>query len=80
MKQRHEIRDDIINMVRDEHLVAIQGNLVPFDGDTVLDLREIKDSGQVERIIHIQMDIEKRLIVHRIQGPVELLVILVLKL
>ena len=30
----------------------------------------------MERIVHIQMDIEKRLLLHRIKGPVELHIVL----
>ena len=79
VQQGHEVRDDVVHMVRHEHLVAVQGDLVPVDGDALLDLREVQDTGEVERIVHVQMDVEQRLLVHRIQGTVEREVILLLE-
>ena len=79
VQQRHEVRDDVVHMVRHEHLVAVQGDLVPVDGDALLDLREVQDTGEVERIVHVQVDVEQRLLVHRIQGAVEREVIFLLE-
>ena len=79
VKQRHEVRDDVVHVVRHKHLVAVQGNLVPVDSDALLDLREIQDTGQIEGIVHVQMDVEQRLLVHRIQGAVEREVVLLLE-
>ena len=71
VQQGHEVRDDVVHMVRDEHLVAVEGDLVPFHGHAVLQFREIEDTGEVEGIIDIQMDVEQRLLIHRIQRTVE---------
>ena len=45
-----------------------------------LDLREIEDTGEVERIVHVQMDMEERFVhLHRIEFVVELIIILILQ-
>ena len=45
-----------------------------------LDLREIEDTGQVERVVHIEVDMEERFIhLHRIEFVVELVIVLILE-
>ncbi len=80
VKKRQEVRDDVIDVIRDEHLVAVKLDVVLLDRHPVLDLREVKDSGKVERIVHIQVDVEQRVLLHRVEIPVELHVVLFLKL
>ena len=80
MKERKEVRNDIVNRVGHEHLVAIELDLVAGYLDIVLDLREIEDTGEVERIIHVQMDVEKRVLLHRIEVAVELHIVLLLEI
>ena len=77
MKQRQIFGHYVLHLVRHEHLVAIQLYLVPPYVQIVLYLREIQYSCQVERVIHIQMYVEQRLVkLHRVQLMVELLVVL----
>ena len=80
MEQRHELGHYILDRIGDEHLVAVELDLVLGDLQLVLDLREIEDSGEVERIIHIQVDIEQRIVERRIEAVVELHIILVLQI
>ena len=79
MEQRQEVRNDVVDMVSNEHLVTIELDLVPLDGHPVIDLREIQDTCQVERIVHVQMDIEKRILVCRVQRLVEVHVVFFLQ-
>ena len=79
MKKGQEVGNDVVHRVGNEHLIAVKLDLVTLDLDIVLDLREIKDTGKIERIIHVKMNMEERLLCHRVQGPVELVVVLVLE-
>ena len=79
MKKRKEVRYDIVHMLRYEHLVAVQLNLVLVNGHPFLDLREIQHTRKIERIIHIEVYPEHRIIVHRIQFLIELEVVFILK-
>ena len=79
MKQCKEVRDNVIHMVGHEHLVAVQLDLVLLDSHSLLDFREVENTCQVERIVHIQVDVEKRILIGRIQGLVEVHVILFLQ-
>ena len=45
--------------------------------DVALDAREIQDTGQMERVIHIQMNPEQRFVGHRIQILIEFLIIFI---
>ena len=79
MQQGQEIRDDVIHVIRHEHLVAVQLDVVLFDGHPLFDLREIQHAREVERIIHVQMNVEERFFLHRVQLPVELHVVFFLQ-
>ena len=80
MEQSKELRYDVLDRVCHKHLVAVQLDLVARYLYVVLDLREIQDTCQVERIVHIEVDMEQRLVSHRIESLVELVVILILKI
>ena len=80
MKQRKEVRHNVIHMVCNEHLVAIELNLILLDSHSLLNLREVENTCQMERIVHIQMDVEQRIFVCRIKCPIEILVILIFQL
>ena len=68
MKKGQEVRHYVVHAVRDEHLVAIELYLVLLNLEGVLDFREIEYSGEVERIVHVEVDVEERLLGHRIEG------------
>ena len=78
MEKSEILRHDIFDFVGDVNLVAIELNLVAVNVEVVLDLREIEDTGEVERIVHVEMDVEKRLVhLERIEFVVELIVVLI---
>ena len=79
MQQRQEVRHDALHRIGDEDLVAVELDLILLNLDIILDLREIEDTRQVEREVHVQVDIEQRVVRHRIELTIELLVILVLQ-
>ena len=79
MEKGQEVRYDIVHVIGNEHLVAIELYLVLLYRHTVLDFREIEDTGEVERIVHIEVDMEERLLVTRIEGPIELHIVLFLE-
>ena len=79
MEQGEEVRNDALHLIGDEHLVAIELYLVALQFDIAVDSREIEDTGEVEREVHVQMDPEHRLLLHGIERAVELLVVLILE-
>ena len=80
MQQGQKVRHDVVHAVGDEHLVAVELNLVLADFHLILDLREIEDTRQVEGIVHVQVNVEERVLPHRIEGAVELVIVLFLQL
>ena len=80
MKQGKEVGNDVVHMVGNEHLVAIELDFVLVYRHTLLDLREVEYAGEVERIVHIEVDVEHRVLLHRIEGVVEVHVVLLLQL
>ena len=79
MQQGQELRNDSLNRVGHEDLIAIELDLIAVQIQVALDAREVKDTGQVERIIHVQVDPEQRLLAHRVKILIEFLVILILQ-
>ena len=79
VKQSKEIRHYVVDVVRNEHLVAVELDLVLVDGHAFLDLGEVKHAGEVERIVHVQMNPEHRFLIERIEGLVEVLVVFFLE-
>ena len=80
VQEGKEIRDDIVYMVGDEHLVAVELDVVLLNGHPVLYLREIEDAGKVEGVVDIQVDVEQGIFLHGIEVLVELHVVLFLEL
>ena len=64
-------------MVGDEHLVAVELNLVLLQFDAGLDLGEVEDTRQVEGVVHVQVNPEQRLVAHGVERAVERLVVFV---
>ena len=79
MQQRQELGHDTLHLVGDEHLVAIELNLVALKFDVGMHAGEIQNARQVERIVHIQVNPEQRLVLHGIKRAVEALVVFVLQ-
>ena len=76
VQQRQILRHDALDLIRDIHLVRIELNPVLLNLEVVVDLREIEDARQVERVVDVQVNREQRLIAHGIELVVELLVLL----
>ena len=79
MEKCEELRHDAFNLVSDIHLIAIQLNLVALQFEVRLHFGEIEYSGEIERIVNIEVNPEQRLVGHRVQCSVESLVVIVLK-
>ena len=77
MKEGEEVRDNVLHRIRDEHLVAIELNLVAMHLDVVLNLGEIEHAREVEGIVHVEVNPEERFVLHGIEVAIELLVVLV---
>ena len=75
--QQHQVfGDDFFDIIRDEDLVVVQFDLA-FNGVILcVDPREVQDSFQVKRVIHVQMDPEQRLLVIQEHVPVEFFILL----
>ena len=79
MQQGEKIGHNVVHVVGDEHLVAVELDLVAVDGHALLDLREIEYAREIEGIVHVQVYPEHRIFVHRIQGVVEVQIVFVLE-
>ena len=79
MQQGQELWNDTLYLISNEYLVAEQLYLVTLQIEITLDTWEIKDTGEVERIIHIQVNPEHRVVLHGVEGVVELLIVLILQ-
>ena len=76
VQQCQILRHDTFYLVGYEDLIAIQLYLVLLNLEIVVDFREIEDTRQMERIVDVQMDVEQRLVAHRIEFAIEILVLL----
>jgi hypothetical protein len=79
MKEGEEIGNDVFNMVGYENLIAIELNLIAVNFNVVLDLWEIEQPCEVEGVINIEVDPEKRIVVHGIEVGVEFLVLIIVE-
>ncbi len=77
LQEHQEIRDDLLDVVGDEHLAGKQLDLALAGTEIVGDFGEIEDALQVEGIIHIQVHVEQRLVVHMENLLVEIPVFLI---
>ena len=80
MQQGQELGYDILHRIGNEHLVGVKLNLVSLHLNIVADLRKIEDPCKVERVIHVQVNIEQRLIGHRVEVAVEFRILLLFHL
>jgi hypothetical protein len=79
VQQGHKVGNDTFHGVCDKHLVAVELNLVFLNLQIAFDFGKVQNSGEVKRIIHIEMDVKLRVLSHRIELPVELIVIFLLE-
>ena len=63
----------------DEHLIAVELNLVALQFEIVLHAREIENAREMEREVHVEVNPEQRLVLHGIERAVEVFVVLVLQ-
>ncbi len=71
MKQGKKLRYNTFNRIGYKNLVAVQLNFILLYFNIAFNLREIENSGKLERIINIKMNIEQRLFAGRIKFPVK---------
>ena len=79
MEEREEFRNDTLDGIRDEDLIAVELYLVALQLNAVLDLGEVKNTCQVEGIVNVEVNPEQGLIAHGEEVTVESLVIIVLE-
>ena len=80
VQQRQVLRHDILHLIGHKDLIAIELYLVALYVQVRFDAREIQYSGQVEGIVHIEVNMEQRFIhLHGVQLVVERLVVLILQ-
>ena len=79
MQQGEELRHDAFHLVGNEHLVAVELYLVALHVDVVLDAWEVEDTCQIEWEVHVEVNPEEGLVLHGVEGAVEVLVVLVLE-
>ena len=77
MEQSKEIRNNTFYRIRNINLITIQLNLILIQINIALYLREVEDTGQMERIVYIQMNPEQRFVWHRIKLTIEFFIIFV---
>ena len=80
MEKSEEVGYDVFDLIGDEYLIAIELNLIAMDVNILLDAREIEHAREVERIVNVEMNPEKRIICHGVELVVELLVVFILQL
>ena len=68
MQKREKVRHNSLDRVRHEHLVAVELNLVAGNLHLILNLRKIENTREVEREINVQVNVEQRVVGHRIEG------------
>src|SRR5574344_569925 len=73
------IYDDIFYLIGNEHLITIQLNLITLQFYIRLDAWEVEDTGQIERIVDIEVNPEQRFVLHRVESLIEFLIILILQ-
>ena len=71
MEQGEEVRYDTLNRVSYKYLVAVQLYAVFLQVQVGLDLGEVQDTRQVERIVHVQVYPEQGFVLHGIELTVE---------
>ena len=79
MEECKELRNDALHLVCYEHLVAVELYLVALQLNVRLDAGEVEYTSKVERIVHVKVYPEQRLVLHRIECSVEVLIVLVLE-
>ena len=63
-----------------EHLVAVELNLVLLEFELVVHLREIEYTGEVERVVHVEVYPKEWLVCHWVKLTIELLVVFVFEI
>ena len=77
LEQQQKFRDDLLDVVGDKDLVAVELDLAGDDLQLVLLLREVEDALEVKRIVDVEVDPEQRLVKIHKDLVVKFLVLLV---
>ena len=80
MEQGEEVRNDTLDRIGHEYLVAIELYAVLLQIQIGLYLGEVEYTGQMEGEINVQMYPEQGLVLHGIEFTVEIPVVLILEL
>lgn len=76
MKQRQVLRNDTLDLIRHEDLIAVELYLVLLYLEVVAYLREVENTGQIERVVDIHVYVEEWILAKRVELVVEILVLL----
>ena len=79
MQEGEKLGHDVLYLIGDEHLIAVELNLVAVDVQVVLNLGEIEHARQMEGIIYVEVYPEQGLVGHWIEVAVEIAVVFVLE-
>ena len=79
MKQGEEFRYNTFYLIGNEHLVAIELNLIALHVDAALDAWEVENTREVEWEVYVQVNPEQWVVLHWIKGVIELLIVLILQ-
>ena len=77
LEQHQEFRNDFLDVIRDKYLVVIQLDHTLGGFIFQVDLGEVKDTLEIERIVHVQVDPEQGLFIILEDLSVEFLVFLI---
>jgi len=61
VQQLQEVRNDILHFIGNEYLAAVKLDFFTLTGEVVAQFREVQHAGQIEWVVYIQMDPEKRI-------------------
>ena len=80
MKHCQKVRDNVLDVIRDKHLVRVQVNFVLAQFHLFFELRKVENACQIEREVHVEVNVKQWILeIHRVQILVKLLVILILQ-
>lgn len=76
--EEHEVvGHDFLHAVGDEYLAAVELDAVLADLEVVFDFGEEQDAGELEGVVHIEVDPEQGLFLEGVEVVIELLIVLV---
>ena len=80
VEQGEEVGHDVLDLVGDVDLVAVELYFVAVELNVALDFGEVEHAGKVEWVVHVEVDPEEGLVGHGVEVAVEFLVVLFFQL